>query len=519
MKIGILNLFPLRPHVEYMSYLSDRLGINHGIDVLSCYNDFETCHYKLVNGNNGLSSCIKCKLGSLPSYQSRNRITTIKSLPVASIHNATSPSKNEILNSLGSIFRIEESEILSQLVGTEDYVKLALAKAKMAKVTRSWVSSKNLDMVIVFNGRMDLMQSALAELTSMRIPVYTVESSNTDSGIRIQYGVSSVDHKSFEENLKYFMNFPLSRHQSLVAFSFLYNRLNGNNSYEWRLFKDNQSKQIVPEELRRYVLVLPSSMYEFHGLIDDACDWQTPLHGFDVLINHYRNMGYDIVFRFHPNWARKVGKYESNAQNIYRKYCIQNNIKFFDSDSDISTRQLIKKSSLVLVNGGSSAIEACLMLKQVINIYPAKYNKAGFVDLFTFAKDSILMVDNNVLQKRRHYCLRYLYFNMRIYPRLISYIKPITSLKYIYNYQNVLDLSDFDFKKEEAEKKYQKVSDEFEDEIFTLYDSGNFQELEAMYKRDKVLNDYSKFENYRHTNLFVGMATVLRRLLPKGDIR
>jgi hypothetical protein len=321
MRIGFLNIFPLRPHVEYMSYLADRLRKSHTVDVLSCFNDFKSCHYKLVNDNHGVQTCVKCKVGSLAVYQRGNGITRIKDLSVENTNSATFPKKEKTLNSLGNIYRVEDAKVLNQFEGTEVYDKLASAKAKMAKVTRSWVIEKNLDMVVMFNGRMDLMESALAELKAMNIPVYTVESSNTDSGIRIQNGVSSVDHSVFEENLKSVIEYPLTRFQSLVAFSFHYNRLIGKNYYEWRVFKNNQGKLPGLNISNRFVLVLPSSMYEFHGLLDNSCGWESPLQGFDVLVNEYRNKGFDILFRFHPNWSQKVGKFGSDAQQLYREYC------------------------------------------------------------------------------------------------------------------------------------------------------------------------------------------------------
>ena len=75
MKIGFLNLFPMRPHSEYMAYLSSRLGEDHEVNILSCFNDFSSCHYKLWNDHHGISTCIKCKAGSLSLNQNSKNVT------------------------------------------------------------------------------------------------------------------------------------------------------------------------------------------------------------------------------------------------------------------------------------------------------------------------------------------------------------------------------------------------------------------------------------------------------------
>jgi hypothetical protein len=519
MKIGFLNLFPMRPHSEYMAYLSSRLGEDHEVNILSCFNDFSSCHYKLWNDHHGISTCIKCKAGSLSLNQNSKNVTKINSLKLESYNECEKPKHSMVINSIANIKRIEKSEQLDSLTGSVEYDKLTASKEKMSKVTRAWVTKENFDVVLIFNGRMDLMDSALREIKAMKVPFYTLESSNTNVGIRIQEGVSCVNHDNFEENLLKFINYPLTKHQTTVAYSFYYNRLKNLNNYEWRHFEQNKNYNLDVSLLGKYILVLPSSMYEFHGLLDGKCEWNNPLEGFDLIVKKFRNNGYNIVFRFHPNWAKKVGKYSSNAQEDYLNYCKSNNFIYFDSSSKVPTRELIKSTSLVLVNGGSSAIEACLMLKQVINIYPAKFNVAGFLDLFTKNGNIPKVVSNEMLKIRRRYCLRYLYFNMRMYPSLQKFIKPISSLDYKYNYLDKLDITDILNPLNLSFEDYEGGSEIKEDIIINMFDNKKNDELDEMYVNLSLSENkiYDSFHSMKTNTKIIKIINKIRQILPKGD--
>ena len=179
----------------------------------------------------------------------------------------------------------------------------------------------------------------------------------------------------------------------------------------------------------------------------------------------------------------------------------------------MSTRNLINRAHLVIVNGGSSAIEAALMLKQVVSIFPAKYNGAGFVDEYFAHGRAPEVVSASELENRRRLCLRYLFFNMRVAPGLQDWIKPKTSFDYTYNYQKGLEITDVS-ENYEFSDIYDNGSVIDEDEVIRLFEEGGSTDLlekEYALLMNREESHYRDHENFRQTAL-AKIVSTLRNL-------
>jgi hypothetical protein len=87
----------------------------------------------------------------------------------------------------------------------------------------------------------------------------------------------------------------------------------------------------------------------------------------------------EIVLRCHPNWGEYIGSTDgSKAERHYTDWAKRRGIHCIASTDPTSTLGLIELCDAVVVCGGSAALEAGLLGKQVIAVSPSVYQEAGF---------------------------------------------------------------------------------------------------------------------------------------------
>jgi hypothetical protein len=95
---------------------------------------------------------------------------------------------------------------------------------------------------------------------------------------------------------------------------------------------------------------------------------------------------------------------------------------------------LIQQADIVIMNGGSAAVEAGVCGKQIICLGPVNYQNAGFVHIFRdrealYRSGGFAPIDPNEIIRKT---LRFLYLNARRFPQYVDYVNAISTTKYCY---------------------------------------------------------------------------------------
>jgi len=525
MKIGLCSIFPLRPHVKNLAYIYKRLKKDgHEIRVLKCSNDFDLCHYKLINKSSKsfVPPCYKCRLGSIAKYVDKNDIDEIGEVDYDQAEYHYKGQSKSVINSLANIYRIENYNEVEELESTNEFSTLLSSKIKMSKVINAWVKREDLDLVVLFNGRMDILDSILGELKKLNVETLCIEGSGTDRGIRVVENESAVDFEEFDKYLNRVIEKPISSDQQLQAYSFFHNRITGKNDYEWRQYNQEKDQEDFKWKADNgsKVLFLPSSMYEFYGIIDHEQTWTNTIDSYDHIMSQHDIKPENALLRFHPNWARSIAGYDGRKSiELYTEYCLDRGIDFIESHEKVQTRELIKEADLIVVNGGSSAIEGALLGKQVVNVFPCKYMNAGFVDN-VINKSYSLPTDfgKETKKERIRNCLRYLYFNMRVYPRLTNEIISVSTTENKYKFPSVNKDTLTQLKKVDLTAYDESISRKEEENIIEQLLKYDFDALGRELEERIVTSVTDGFEYLKPKNFQAKMIDMMRNSFKKGDL-
>lgn len=173
---------------------------------------------------------------------------------------------------------------------------------------------------------------------------------------------------------------PLTRQQARKAASHVASRFLKRNQKEWRAY--NTSAKLTEWPLkggRRRVLLVPGSRNEVWGHPDWHTDWGQFVHGADALMRRWHLSAQDVVLRCHPNWGEQIGKVDGrSSEAFYQAWAAERGIHCIESRDSTSTLGLIEQCDAIVVNGGSAALEAGIIGKQVLALGPSIYQDAGF---------------------------------------------------------------------------------------------------------------------------------------------
>lgn len=173
MKIGYAALYPYRGSIHNMIYLSKMFEQQgHESYFLKCSASVPYCYNRLIKGKSKVVECSKCILGSVATFDVKN-ITGIKS----NVHEHLSEDAlKEIVGSTAfSLHRIETDEdcVSNEVVATQKQLyqsaNIVYANAK------NWIKKNKLDLVFIFNGRLDLPRAVLKACEFSNVPYITFE--------------------------------------------------------------------------------------------------------------------------------------------------------------------------------------------------------------------------------------------------------------------------------------------------------------------------------------------------------
>jgi hypothetical protein len=433
MRLGFVNIYSYRPHTKHLMFIADMMKDDgHDVYFLTCDAGVSNCYSRQLKGSGKLVECSRCIAGGVRTF-GRGEITNISagtgSLAEEEVDNiALSSSCTLARTEADSDWNIEEVRVIRKSL--HDPVRSVFDSAK------DWISANALEGVICFNGRMELTQAVTKACEKLDIPFITHERPWFGHGIQLHPNSSCLALQALNTLVKKYRSLPLTYIQAKHAGHLIGQRFLQQNHLEWRLYnpKPESSRWPVATSTEPKVLIIPSSKNEFAGHPDWRSGWPSNTDALDDFFNIFSFDPKKAVLRCHPNWGERIGQVTGERSlTHYREWANRNGVHFIESESSKSTYDLIQQSDIVLVNGGSSAVEAGACGKQVICLGPSTYEHAGFAQTF----NSKIEMQKNRLNKLeaddiRRKTLRFVYLRSKRHPQYVDYVRALDVANYEY---------------------------------------------------------------------------------------
>lgn len=433
MKIGFSNLFSFRPHVEHLYYLSTLVKqAGHETFFFTCDAGVSNCYPRALKGTSKVNECPRCIVGGIRSYPV-GPVTSV-SAGAAGLDTATldslALSSSCTLNRTEADFEWNEPEVIALRRSLHDPI------ASVHQSALRWIEHNRLDAVICFNGRMDLTRALTYACEQAGIPYITHERTWFGDGLHLIPNANCLSIAAINKLVLEFENKPLTLTQTKLAGKLVSERFLQRNLLEWRVYNKNPEPAPWPltsSGLR--VLVLPSSRNEFAGHNEWVSGWRNNTDALDDLFEAFSIKPEQVVVRCHPNWNENIGKVSGRRSlDLYREWTKKRRIHCISSEQKASTYDLLQQADIVVMNGGSSAIEAGVCGKQVICLGPVNYENAGFVRVFRdrdalYREGASESIDPDLIIRKT---LRFLYLSARRFPQYVDYVRAIETTRYAY---------------------------------------------------------------------------------------
>jgi hypothetical protein len=380
MRIGFSSIYAWRPHVEHLHYLAGLArDAGHEVRFLTCDADLDTCYTKELRPERSHAMhCARCRIGGLRSFEGRD------------VHSIGCLADDRVaLPAQASEWSRSSASTLGRFESDADFASdgfLALAQRLDGPTRRAygaaqrWIERERLDALCLFNGRMDATRAVLEAAQTAGVPFVSVERTWFGDGLQLLPGENCLGLRSVDAMMREWRDRPLTHGQALRAASHAASRFLRRNGKEWRAYNLLAKKTDWPvAQARRRLLLVPGSRNEVWGHPDRDGYWPVATAAFDALMDHLRLSPTDVVLRCHPNWSERIGSADgSKAERLYTEWASRRGIHCIASNDPTSTLGLIELSDAIVVCGGSAALEAGLLGKQVIAMAPSIYQQAGF---------------------------------------------------------------------------------------------------------------------------------------------
>jgi hypothetical protein len=450
MRIGFCSIFAWRPHVEHLHYLAGLVrAAGHETSFLTCDADLDACYATELNpARKARLHCFSCRLGSIRSFESRS---------VHSIGDLADPVLK--LPAEASEWCLSSASTLGRFEADADYAspefkavaqRLDAPTRKAYTAARRWIERERLDAICVFNGRMDATRGVLEAAKAAGIRYASVERTWFGDGLQILPMENCLGLSSVHTMMREWRDQPLTRPQALRAASHVAARFLRRNGKEWRAYNLGAQRTGWPvAQAHRRVLLAPGSRNEVWGHADWQSKWPDHTAAFDAVIEHLNLAPTDMVLRCHPNWGERIGHADgSKSERHFANWAQSRGIHCIASQDTTSTLGLIEICDAVVVCGGSAALEAGALGKQVIAVSPSIYQHAGFQS----DADSPQALQNLELHAAldetgraaraanvARQTLRFAYTMVYRVPQFVDQVRAITTTRYTYHQGADLD--------------------------------------------------------------------------------
>jgi hypothetical protein len=526
MRIGFSSIYSWRPHVEHLQFLATLARQDgHEPFYLTCDADLPTCYSReLRPDRSAWLCCARCRIGGVRSYADRN-VSSIGGLA-----SKDDPLNNEAyswaLSSASTLGRFESDADFS----SDEFRTLAARLEPVARAAYSaakrWIKRERLDAICVFNGRMDATRGILEAARATGIRCITVERTWFGNGLHLTPDENCLGLDEVSRLVAAWRDKPLTREQALRAASLVALRFLRRNSKEWRAY--NTRAKVTPWPIsgaRRRILLTPGSRNEVWSHPDWESSWPERTAAFDAILDRLNLRSEDVVLRCHPNWGERIGaKLGELPESYYTRWAKARGIYTIPSEDATSTLGLIEHADAIVVCGGSAALEAAIIGKQVIAVSPSAYQSAGFQSPVRSPEELEalrLLVDKDEEARRREaaeiskYALRFCYTMAFRVAQFVDYVQCVSPTEYRYvdgaNPQRLNDL--IQTGRLAADDESSAMQEAGEQEVIELINSRAWDELAR--EDEPSANKPSRPAQRRWMYRAVDRV---RAALPRGDL-
>jgi hypothetical protein len=443
MRIGFASIYSWRPHAEHLFYLAGLArDAGHTPFYLTCDSDLPACYSRDLRPRiPAWIHCGACRSGGLRSYAGDN-ITSIGQLN-PNLNDAPNNGMQWAASSAATLGRFETDAELT----SEEFVRMSTRLDPAARIafsaTRHWIDQNHLDAVCLFNGRHEATRGVLEAARAERIPFVTTERTWFGDGLHLTPNDSCLGIRASDMVISEWRDIPLTRVQALRAARHIASRFLRTNTKEWRAYNTTARTVNWPVTGGRYrVLLVPGSRGESWGHPDAGSGWPDRAAAFDAVIDQLGLHPADLVLRCHPVWGQTVGVRNGwPSERYYTEWARRRGIHIIPSNDSASTLGLIEQADAILVCGGSAALEAGILGKQVIGVAPSTYQEAGFqsraysaTELLDLGLNVNLNQDEQIVERERIRRLTLRFCHNIVYraSQFVPYVRAKSTTRYEY---------------------------------------------------------------------------------------
>jgi hypothetical protein len=414
-----------------MAFLFEQAKLQgHEVFFAECNGAVKVCSQRLDRGLLGRhTACLKCRVGGLSGYLSEAPDDLSKygysEEGFQSDPHYAAIATLSVMRGVADIGQLEEPVFKDQSRQLQSSIDV------MTKAGESWIKERKLDAVFIYNGRLDLTNAILLAAQSLNVPVFTVERSWSGNGIQINAEGTPLQLERHHEMVEHWSNYPLTAAQINMACRFISDRFRKTSIGEFKQWNADQKMGLAKTHSGCWVY-LPSSIFERIGHPDWHSDWKSDLTALEHLLSERIITRAQLVVRGHPQWLDLTPE----TQEKYRRWCDREKVVYLDSENKVNTQELISSSEGVIVNGSSTALEAGMLGKKIINLSPTFYEKGGFCvnlkgpsDVLNFSRRPAWIESDEVVIR----CLRAIYTINYRYMQFTNSITARNSYDYSFN--------------------------------------------------------------------------------------
>jgi hypothetical protein len=441
MRIGFCSIYAWRPHVEHLHYLAALArDAGHETRFLACDADLASCYTKeLRPERSDFMHCTRCRLGGLRSYE-RDGVSSIGQLaqPSSGLPGEAEWSRS----SAGTVGRFESDADFASAEFRALAERLDAPTRQVHLAARRWIERERLDAVCIFNGRVDATRAVAEAARAAGVPFVSVERTWFGDGLQLLPGENCLGLRSIDRMAAEWRDRPLTRVQALRAAAHVASRFLRRNVKEWRAYNVAAQSTPWPQGGRRRVLLLPGSRNEIWGHPDWTPKWQEPTGAYDALIERLDLAPDEVVLRGHPNWGERIGAHGGErVERYYEAWARRRGVHLVASRDRTSTLALIEQCQAVVVGGGTAALEAGILGKQVIATGPSMFQCAGLqsdaydvddVAALDFAADLPPAERAARAAERARRTLRFAYTMVHRVAQYVDHVRALTTTRYAY---------------------------------------------------------------------------------------
>lgn len=428
--VGVAQIYPWRPHGAQRDYLL-RLAREAGYETseLVCRGSTTKCYDKQYHtlGWGGLDHCVKCRLGAGKERQTKRFALdwSLRDIPVEGEDLA-------VLSNRAALMRAELTEDIQ--IGDGATGVLHAYRVGYHSTLR-WIEECGVDLIVLFNGRIDILKGVMDAARAAGVDFASHERSWFGNGIMLIPHENCLGLGLMHDLGRTVADRELTADETASAETVIRRRVERLGSNEWRDFQvqGEQWQREVADAIGTppEVLVLPSSMYEVWGHPDWQTGWRDNFEALDWLQERVGVPWSQWVIRGHPIWGQRVGKSLGvHASRRYREFCRARGIRYVEAESPIHTSALIDSSELVVVNGGSSVIDAVWRGKPVVSLSESAFRFSGICPTALSSADGLDIPEDSV---RRRQLVRFIHGMDRLMPTFVDHlvsVSPAQQLQY-----------------------------------------------------------------------------------------